>query len=163
MKKLLLIRHAKSSWDDPNLDDHERVLSPRGERDSFTMARFLADTDEVLDVIYTSTAVRALEFAHTISEFTNVSLVPDLSFYTFDPDELMAILRSLPNDAERVAVIGHNPAMTQLVNRLTDADLKNLPTAGVAAINCEISQWQELSEESCELLFLETPKKLAGK
>jgi len=82
MKKLLLLRHAKSSWADDELDDHERPLNARGERDSFTMARYLADADESLDVIFTSTAARALDFAHVLSELTDVTLIPDLTSST---------------------------------------------------------------------------------
>lgn len=162
MKKLLLIRHAKSSWNDPDLDDHERPLNSRGERDSITMARYLADIDEGLEVIYTSTAIRALEFAHTLSEFCNVSLVPDLSFYTFDVDELLEILRSLPDEANRVAIVAHNPAITQVVNRLCLADLDNVPTAGIAAIECDIDEWRELSQAHCELDYFTSPKILAS-
>lgn len=160
MKKLLIIRHAKSSWDDPDLDDHERPLNKRGERDSFTMARFLADNDEGLEVIYSSTAIRALDFAQVISEFCDITLVPELSFYTFDEDELMQILRSLPDSLSRVAVVAHNPAVTQLVNRLSDAELENVPTAGVASIECDIEQWADLTEASCEMVYFQTAKKL---
>lgn len=160
MKKLLIIRHAKSSWDDPDLDDHERPLNDRGERDSFTMARFLADNDENLEVIYSSTAIRALDFAHVISEFCDITLVPELSFYTFDEDELMEILRSLPDTLSRVAIVAHNPAVTQLVNRLTDADLENVPTAGIASIQCDVDEWADLTEASCEMLYFQTAKKL---
>lgn len=160
MKKLLLLRHAKSSWDDPDCDDHERPLNERGERDSFTMARFLADNDEGLDVIYSSTAVRALDFAQVISELCNITLVPELSFYTFDEDELMEILRSLPDSVSRVAVVAHNPAVTQLVNRLTDLDLDNVPTAGLTSIQCDINVWVDLTEAACELNYFQTPKML---
>lgn len=163
MRKLLLIRHAKSSWKFPDLDDHERPLNNRGEGDSFTMARHLSDKDENLDVIYSSTAIRALIFAERLSELTNTTLVPDLSFYTFDVDELMEIIRSLPDSANRVAVVAHNPAITQVANRLTGAELSNIPTAGIAAINCTIDSWHEISSANCELCYFEAPKFLAGK
>lgn len=161
MKKLLLIRHAKSSWDDPDLDDHERPLNARGERDSFTIARFLADNDEGLEVIYSSTAIRALDFAQVISELCDITLVPELSFYTFDEDQLMEILRSLPDSLSRVAVVAHNPAVTQLVNRLSDADLENVPTAGVTSIECDIDEWADLTEASCEMVYFKTAKMLS--
>ena len=160
MKKLLLLRHAKSSWDKPDCDDHERPLNERGERDSFTMARFLADNDEGLDVIYSSTAVRALDFAQVISELCDITLVPELSFYTFDEDELMEILRSLPDSVSKVAVVAHNPAVTQLVNRLTDAELENVPTAGLASIQCDVDIWADLTEAACEMNYFQTPKML---
>lgn len=162
MRRLLLIRHAKSSWKFPDLDDHERPLNKRGERDSITLARHLADRDEMLDVIYSSSATRAIEYAERISEFTNITLIPDLSFYTFDVDELIEILRHLPDSAERVAVVAHNPAITQAVNRLTGSDIKNVPTSGIAAIDCDIDAWSDIRSGLCELRYLETPKMLRG-
>lgn len=161
MKKLLLIRHAKSSWADDESDDHERPLNARGERDSFTMARYLAEADEGLDVIFTSTATRALDFAHVISEFTDVTLVPDLSFYTFDEDELLEIIRSLPDEANCVAIVAHNPAIHRVLNRLTGAELAKVPTASVSCVQCKVEEWREVSDINCELRYLQTPKKLA--
>ena len=160
MRRLLLIRHAKSSWKFPDLDDHERPLNGRGERDSISMARHLADKDEMLDVIYSSSAIRALEYAERISEFTNISLVPELSFYTFDVDELIEILRHLPDSAERVAIVAHNPAITQAVNRLTGSEINNVPTAGIAAIDCNIDTWTDIRQGVCELAYFEYPKML---
>ena len=161
MKKLLLIRHAKSSWADNDLDDHERPLNERGERDSFTMARYLADADEGLDVIFSSTAARALDFAHVISEFTDVTLVPDLTFYTFDEDELMEIIRSLPDEATRVAVVAHNPAIHRVVERLSEAEFNKFPTAAIASFECHVEQWCDITESNCELIYLQTPKRIA--
>ena len=162
MRKLLLIRHAKSSWKFPDLDDHERPLNKRGQRDSLTIARFLADKDEMLDVVYSSTATRALELANQISAFTNVSLVPDLSFYTFSADDLCEILRNLPDAALNVAVVAHNPAVLQVVNRLSGAGLVKFPTSAVATFECPIESWSELGESDIDsnLLYFETPKTL---
>ena len=160
MRKLLLIRHAKSSWKFPELDDHERPFNKRGARDSLRMARHLADKDEPLDVLYSSTAVRALDFAQQISEFTHVDLIPDLSFYTFDVDELMEILRHLPDSVERVGVVAHNPAITHAANRLTNSDIQNVPTAGIVAMNSEINTWQDLTAGCFELEYFDYPKML---
>ena len=162
MKRLLILRHAKSSWAEDMLEDHDRPLNARGERDSFTMARYIADLDEGLDVVFSSTAARALDFAQLISELADISLVPDLSFYTFDEDELMEILRSLPDHANRVAIVAHNPAVHQIANRLGDNQIEKFPTAGLAAFNCEIESWRDLSESNSELAYFETPKLLAA-
>lgn len=158
MKRLLLIRHAKSSWKHPELDDHERPVNKRGARDSITMARHLADKNEPLDVIYSSTATRALELAQTISEFTHISLVPDLSFYTFDVDELLEIIRNLPDSADSTAIVAHNPAVTRAVNRLTGEDIDNVPTSGIVAIDCPIDAWHEMGQGDCELDYFDYPK-----
>ncbi len=158
MRKLLLIRHAKSSWKFPELDDHERPFNKRGERDCLSMARHLADKDESLDILYSSTAVRALDFAQQISEFSNVDLIPDLSFYTFDVDELMEILQHLPDSAKRVGVVAHNPAITHAANRLTESDIQNVPTAGIVAMNSDIDSWQDLAAGCFDLEYFDYPK-----
>jgi len=165
MKILTLIRHAKSSWKHEELDDHERPLNKRGERDALAIARYLqmqSDIDDSFDVIYSSTATRALELGQTISDFTNITLIPDLSFYTFDPDELLEILRSLPEQASRIAIVGHNPAIIQLVNRLSAASLKKLPTSGVVTLECPVDYWHELDQGLCNLSSVITPKLLNG-
>jgi len=158
MRRLLLIRHAKSSHKHPELDDHERPLNRRGERDVISMARHIADKDEHLDVIYSSTAVRALDLAQTISEFTHVSLVPDLSFYTFNAGDLLEVLQNLPEHAYCVAVVAHNPAITQAVNHLTGEALVNVPTSGIVAIDSDIEDWSQLGENTSELVYFDYPK-----
>ncbi len=162
MLRLLLIRHAKSGNKHGVYDDHERPLSNRGERDTMTMARYLADRDEQLDVIYSSTAVRALDYAQIISDFSYTTLVPDLSFYTFSPDELLEILTNLSDDARRVAVVAHNPAILELANRLLQeepgAQLSKVPTSGVVALDCPIDCWTDLGQMACELDYFISPK-----
>ena len=158
MRKLLLIRHAKSSHKFDDLDDHERPLNKRGERDSITMARHLADKGEAIDVIYSSTATRAIDFAQMISEFTYIPLEPDLSFYTFDVDELVEILRNLPDSVYSAAVVAHNPAITRAVNRLSNQEIDNVPTAGMVALNCPIEHWHELGEMECQFDYFDYPK-----
>jgi len=158
MRKLLLIRHAKSSWKFPELDDHERPLNKRGQRDSLSMARHLTDKDEPLDVLYSSTAIRALDFAQQISEFSYVELVPDLSFYTFDMDELIEILKHLPDTATNVGVVAHNPAITHTVNRLCNSQIQNVPTAGMVAMQSDIDSWQDIYAGCFELNYFDYPK-----
>ncbi len=160
MRKLVLIRHAKSSWKFPELDDHERPLNKRGERDSLSMARHIADK-ETLDVLYSSTAVRALDFAQQISEFAYVDLIPDLSFYTFDVDELIEILKHLPDSAQRVAVVGHNPAISHAINRLTTKEIIKVPTAAIATMNSDIESWADLYSGCFDLEYFDTPKMLS--
>jgi len=164
MRRLLLIRHAKSTHADDALDDHERPLSQRGERDAVSMSRYLADRDESLDVVYSSTATRALDFAQIISDFSFTTLVPDLSFYTFSADELLEILASLSDQAHRVAVVAHNPAILLVANKLIQAEvgseLTKVPTAGVVALDCPIESWADIGEIACELDYLMTPKML---
>lgn len=162
MRKLLLIRHAKSSWKFPDLDDHERPLNKRGERDSLAMARHLHDKDEILDVMYSSTATRALMLAESICDLSNTTMIPDLSFYTFDADELLQILRCLPDDATRVGIVAHNPGITRVANKLSGERIKNVPTSGVVALQYDGETWAELGDmqEQCRLEYFDFPKML---
>lgn len=161
MKTLFLIRHAKSSWKDADIDDHERPLNARGERDSLSMSRYLSERDEIIEVIYSSTAIRALDFAQSLSDFTGVTLVPDLTFYTFDVDELYEILKHLPDTLSQVAVVGHNPAITAAVNRVAAQDYDNIPTAAIVKIECDIDEWSQLYAGCGELSYFVAPKMLA--
>ena len=160
MRRLLLIRHAKSSHKYLELDDHERPLNKRGERDCVTMSRYLSEKDEQLDVIYTSTAIRAIDYAQTISDFTHITLVPDLSFYTFDSDEFIEILKCLPDSVYSAGIVAHNPAITRAVNRLTHDTIKKIPTSGIVAIDCPVEHWSDLTEVRASLDYFIYPKML---
>lgn len=158
MRRLLLIRHAKSSWKYPELDDHERPLTKRGERDVIIMARQLGVREQQLDAIYTSTARRALDYAQQISDVTGTRLVADSCFYSFEVDALMRMLRSLPSATQNVAVVAHNPAITLTVNRLTNLRLNNVPTAAIVALSCDTPDWHGLTEGLCQLDYFDYPK-----
>ena len=158
MKKLLLIRHAKSSWKSPELDDHDRPLNKRGERDRHRMSEYLLERAEALDAIHSSTAVRALTLAHTIGEALKVEVASRQSLYTFGAGALSSVIRQLPSALNNVAVIGHNPAFTELSNNLTKARIDNVPTSGIVSIECNFSSWSELNPEQCRLLSFVAPK-----
>lgn len=162
MVRLLLIRHAKSSWQQPQLSDQQRPLNKRGRRDAPVMAEWLQQQQESLDVIYSSTAVRAISLAESIAAQLGIRVCPAESLYTFSARELLAELQSLP-DAERcVAVVAHNPALTELLNELASESISNVPTAAIAALDCDIDRWQQLSENRCTLDYLTGPKDLVG-
>ena len=161
MKNLLLIRHAKSSWKNPDLDDHDRPLNKRGERDRITMTEFLADSGASIELIRSSSALRALRFAEAISESTGVELISDPDLYTFSTDRLVELIRELDDGLNTVAVVGHNPAITLTVNRLTGADLDNVPTAGIAVLSFNLAHWAEADDGKAELVYFQAPKMLA--
>ena len=160
MRKLFLIRHAKSSHKDDSLEDLHRPLSKRGERDALAMARHFADKGELLDVIYSSTAERALDYAQLLSEFTGVALIPDLSFYTFIDSELREILYHLPDEVNSVAVVGHNAAITLVAELLAAESLENVPTSGIVALNCDVDSWDNLMAGCAEIEYFDYPKML---
>ena len=160
MKTLSLFRHAKSSHKDLDIDDHERALNTRGQGDCITMARYCEEHGYEFDVIYSSTAVRAIDYAQILSDFTNVALIPDLSFYTFSDSELFQILKSLPDNTSNVAVVGHNPAIAIVTKVLSGKKLKKFPTSAMATVICDIGSWQDLDINCGKLVLFESPKSI---
>lgn len=157
--RLLLIRHAKSSWSEPALADHDRPLNQRGERNVLTMSERLAIQEPSLEAAYSSTAVRAKALATMISHRIGCPLILDQHLYTFEPRALLHYLLQLPTPYQHLAIVGHNPAITTVVNQLSDMNIDNVPTAGVVAIDCDISQWQHLAQSIHRIDYVDYPKK----
>ena len=147
MKTLLLLRHAKSSWKQTGLHDHDRPLNKRGKRQAPKVGKFLKENDLVPDLILSSTALRAHDTAQAVAEACDfpgqVDFYQDL--YLSDPDCYLDILHCLPDEANRVLVVGHNPDIEQLLTLLTDAT-QHMTTAALAQVELPISSWQELNE-----------------
>lgn len=158
-RRLLLIRHAKSSWKFPELDDHERPLNKRGKRDIHTMGQQLKSRSEALQAIYSSSAVRALTLARCLAEHTGVACQASPGLYTFDVDHLLTEVSALPAEYDCVALVGHNPAITAAVNFLTGSSLANVPTSGIAAMQSEVDAWDNLAPASFKLEYFDYPKK----
>jgi phosphohistidine phosphatase len=157
--RLLLIRHAKSSWDFPSLDDHDRPLNQRGERDAQTMAARLAQRSDALEAVITSTASRAEAIGQIIADTLTIPLIQEPALYTFSARELYQCLLELPDHYSRLAVIGHNPAITLLVNQLLTASIDNIPTSGMVTIDCDIGSWHQLQTDCCRIVSFDYPKK----
>lgn len=147
MKTLLLLRHAKSSWDQPDLHDHDRPLNKRGKKEAPLVGKYLKDNDLIPDLVLSSTARRAHDTAQATAEESGfegqVDLYQDL--YLSDTSCYLDILRCLPDEAMRVLVVGHNPDLEELLTLLTDAN-EHLRTATLAQVDLPISSWQELNE-----------------
>jgi phosphohistidine phosphatase len=146
MKTLLVLRHAKSSWSDPALDDHDRPLSKRGRRDGPRMGALLRACGLMPDVVISSDAVRARLTAEAVAEaarFTGQSLL-DRRLYLASPADIRAVLRTVPDEAETVMIVGHNPGLEELVAQLT-GEQRDLPTAALAQIVLPIDRWRDLT------------------
>jgi phosphohistidine phosphatase len=147
MKTLLLLRHAKSSWKKPNLPDHDRPLAKRGKKEAPEVGQYLQSSNQVPDLILSSTARRAQETAQAVAETSGfdgqVELYQDL--YMSDPASYLDILRCMPDQANRVLVVGHNPDVEDLLALLTDVK-EHMTTAALAVIDLPITSWQELNE-----------------
>ena len=162
MKTLYLLRHAKSSWNYPELEDFERPLNKRGRTDLPLMGKVLKQLKVKPDLILASPATRAAMTAKIISEYLNMDerkLKFDTSIYEADPTSLLQLLRRMPKEIDSLILIGHNPALTSLANILANHQVSNIPTAGCYAINFNISDWSKINEKMGHFTFFEFPKK----
>jgi phosphohistidine phosphatase len=162
MKTLLLMRHAKSSWKESKLADHERPLTKRGRSDVPRMGQLLADHELVPQRILSSSALRARQTAEAVCEtagFHEEVTYLD-SFYMAEADEYISALRELPDTIERVMIIGHNPGLETLLQILSGR-IESVPTAVIAHLVLPIKHWTELnSETGGELVEIWRPKEL---
>lgn len=164
MRQLILIRHAKSDRDAFRGPDADRPLAPRGERDAPDMARRLAGRLEALDALYSSPARRARDTAgHFAAAFglAEADIRLQEGLYTFSAYGLMEALRELDDAAERIAVCGHNMAISDVAAHLSGEDLGSLPTCAVVRLHVQTEAWRELAPDACALLEVDTPKRPA--
>jgi len=147
MKTLILLRHAKSSWKQPELHDHDRPLNKRGKKEAPKVGWYLKENDLVPDLILASTARRAQETARAVAEESGFEKGIDLhqDLYLSDTASYLDILRCLPDEAQRVLVVGHNPDLEEFLSLLTDVTT-HLTTAALAQIDLPVSSWDELNE-----------------
>jgi len=168
-RQLWLLRHAKSSWDDPALGDIDRPLAGRGIRAAAAMAAYLAASDVRPQFVLCSSGLRARQtmaaVLPSLGGSLDVHVCPDI--YTFDAGVLLHELHDLDGDLSRVMVVGHNPALHELALTLCECgdELERLrskfPTGALAGIRFSES-WAALGEDAGELVRFVTPRGLAG-
>jgi phosphohistidine phosphatase len=161
-KTLLLLRHAKSSWKDERLSDHDRPLNRRGKLAAPRMGRLIRDQGIVPERILSSTAARARATAEAVAEACGfegeIELLREL--YLAAPIAYIDAARQVDGDPARVLLVGHNPAVNTLVRELTSSD-EVMPTAALARIELPVLRWSELDlEVEAELLGLWRPREL---
>jgi phosphohistidine phosphatase len=145
MRTLLLMRHAKSSWKNPALDDHDRPLNKRGKRDAPRMGQLLAEHKLLPDLVLCSSARRARDTAFAVLREAGYDGETRIlrSLYMADPQSALEVLRRLEGEPERVLVIGHNPGLEELVQALV-ADRIELPTAGLVRVDIDVERWSDV-------------------
>src|SRR5678815_781839 len=145
MKALLVLKHAKSSWSDPALDDHERPLNKRGRRDAPRMGELVREYGLIPDVVISSDAVRARLTAEAVAEAARYAgeVLLDPRLYLAWPDDILSLLQRVRERAETVMIVGHNPGLEKLVEQLT-GEWQDLPTAALAQIGLPIDEWRDL-------------------
>lgn len=161
MKTLLLVRHAKSDWGNPALEDFDRPLNERGKRDAPAMARRLLDKNINIDAIISSPAKRAAKTAKAFAESYDLKksrLQFKEELYMAGSAAFTAVIESADEKFESIAVFSHNPGITDFANELTNARIDNIPTCGVFAIKINTDTWKDFRNAPKEFWFFDYPK-----
>lgn len=161
MKKIILVRHAKSAWDNPFLNDHDRPLAERGLEDAPKMAKRLKKKGVFPDLILSSTALRAAETAKITAEvlgYPSEKISWEKDLYHASPSQILKIIRMQKDTYSTLFVFGHNPGFNELITHLGGV-LDNLPTSGQFGFKLNSNHWADLSPKTAEVWFLDFPKK----
>jgi phosphohistidine phosphatase len=161
MKLLSLVRHAKSSGTDLHLSDFERPLSKSGERNAPVMGRKLAATQPRPDLFVSSPAKRALATARIFAAEAAPPAPPlalERDLYEADVADFLRVIRGLDPAARHVAIFAHNPTLTEVANRLSDAEIVNVPTCGLVRIRLNVERWDDVSERCGALEGFDRPE-----
>lgn len=162
MKRLYLIRHAKSSWAEPGLRDFDRPLNDRGKSDAPFMGKRLAKYGIRPDLILASPAKRTRKTAERIAEavgYPQADILYDQAIYEAEVPSLLHVLALVPASIVELFLVGHNYAITDLAEYLSGQSLGNIPTCGIVAVEFTEGSWAGLQAGSGRMLFFDFPKK----
>lgn len=160
MKKIIFIRHGKSSWES-NVRDHDRVLIQRGVEDAHLIGENLKLAALIPDAIWSSTAARALQTAIIVSEYLDYNLetfIIKRELYTFNSTDLINEIRNCSNDIDSLMLFSHNHGLTDAVNQLGSIYFENVPTTGAVVIEFQTNRWDQLKKGQTIVNFF--PKNL---
>ena len=163
MKTLYVVRHAKSSWDDPNAADFDRPLNDRGKHDAPRMGKRLKEKNVHPDLMFSSPAKRALSTCKRIAkelDYPKSKIKEEQKLYHASDDEILSSLQGLNDKHNVVIIFGHNPGLTEFVNSLMseEKNINNIPTAGVVAFELNILSWRQLTWGIGTMIFFDFPK-----
>jgi phosphohistidine phosphatase len=161
VKTILLIRHAKSSWDSESLNDFDRPLNDRGKRDAPMMAQRLKEKDVKIDAIISSPAKRAKKTASYFAEEYGVKendIVFKTELYAAPQDIFYEVIEKLDSNPDNIALFSHNPGITEFVNSLTTTRIDDMPTCGIFAIKTDAKKWRDIRDAKKEFWFFVYPK-----
>ena len=161
MKTLMLLRHAKSDWDDASLSDFDRPLAARGKRDAPRVGKALRKRGSLPDLIISSPAARAKATVEAVIK--TAKLEGDLQFdeaiYGASSAELMRLIRRLRDNISCSLLVGHNPGFEDLLKTLT-GEINGMPTGALAGIEFDVDDWSQVKARTGKLTLLLTPKEL---
>ncbi len=162
MKKIYLIRHAKSSWKKDFIEDFDRNLNKRGKEDAPFMAERLKQFGVKPDLIYSSPAKRAKKTAKIIAkilDYDTKNIQYKNTLYNGNIAEYLEVLKNTPNYVNELFLIGHNPTITELGEILSNSILTNMPTCSIVCILFNVESFEEIDMGRGEICFFDYPKK----
>lgn len=165
MKTLFIIRHAKSSWDDPTLADIDRPLNGRGKKDAPEMGRRLKSRSVMPDLMISSTAKRARKTARKIAgeigyEKNDIILLNSL--YHAGVTTIHEVVRQTQDYVDTLMIFGHNPGFTDFANFIARTEIYNIPTCGIVQVEFNTTNWLEVAPLNGKLVDFDYPKKDSG-
>ena len=161
MKKIYIVRHAKSSWGDLSLADIDRPLNKRGKRDAPFMGEKCKSKKYIPDILISSNANRAATTAQIFCDALEMDaskLTYEKSLYHAPEDTYVDVCFGLNDAIQSVMLFGHNPGITYLANSVSQDYIDNVPTCGVLVIDASIDKWTELDFSRCKLVDFLYPK-----
>ena len=164
MKHLFIMRHAKSSWDDASLSDHDRTLNKRGIQDAPEMGQRLAKRGINPDLIVSSSAMRAHTTARIIAgeiAYDEKNININNKLYGASPYSWMQVIHELDDKLECVMIFGHNPAITEVAMDLTGEYIANVPTCGVVDVVYKTKKWSSIGKIKLFEFNFDYPKNLS--
>jgi phosphohistidine phosphatase len=161
MKSILLVRHAKSSWEAADTSDFDRSLNDRGKKDAPAMAKRLLARNATIDAFVSSPAKRAKKTAELFAaemhtDRKDILFIDEL--YLAAPPAFFAAIASMDDKLRNLALFSHNPGITDFVNMLTTVHTDNMPTCGVFAVKANIISWKDFEKAKKEFWFYDYPK-----
>lgn len=159
MKTLFIMRHAKSSWSDPNLSDFERPLNERGLKTAPFMGELVKENNFTPAIIISSPAMRAKQTANIVKKSAGLKaeIFFDERIYEASPLRLLEVISGIDDQFDSALIVGHNPGFEDIVRVLT-GKIEAMPTAALAVIDLEIDSWKEINSEAGYLRKIIRPK-----
>lgn len=162
MKRLYLVRHAKSSWSNPELRDFDRPLNKRGNRDAPFMGSLIKEKGIRPDLLISSPSKRALATAEYFADeldYRKNDIVKEDDLYEAGVRDILRIVSLQEEKFDSIMLFGHNPGITDFCNMISDKQIDNIPTSAVVSLILNPGQWNKINEGTCKLEFFEYPKK----
>jgi phosphohistidine phosphatase len=163
-KQLLLVRHAKSSWNDLSQKDFDRPLNERGEKDAPDMAKRLAKKNISIDAFVSSPAKRAFSTARHFAKAFGVKkkkIIQVQGLYEASVNDFYSALQDVDDKFDTIAIFSHNPGITAFANSLTDVHVDDMPTCGIFAVRINVGEWKNFKDGEKQFWFFDYPKNIS--